>query len=326
MANSATAPLALAVTRAGGLGQIGSTNDLAALETELQTLSTSSHLTRTPDGLLPIGVGFLAFLANLDRAAEIVRKHRPAVVWLFAANELGDYATWAEKARQASPASMVWVQVGNVASAVRVAREARPEVLCVQGADAGGHGLARSAGLVALLPEVRSALEREGLGGVMLVGAGGMADGRGAAAGLALGAEGVVMGTRFLGARETKLHPTWREAVLAAKDGGQETVKTMVFDELRGESVWPEGYDGRGIVNESSEDFRTGRGMDHVRRQFAKASQQADGGYGVGGKGRAAMWAGTGVGLVTKEQSAAEIVEEVREGIIKALDEARARL
>jgi nitronate monooxygenase len=63
-----------------------------------------------------------------------------------------------------------------------------------------------------------------------------------------------------------------------------------------------------------------------VRRLFAEASQEEDGGFGAGGKGRAAMWAGTGVGLVTKEQSAGEIVEEVRDGASKALEDARARL
>jgi nitronate monooxygenase len=208
-----------------------------------------------------------------------------------------------------------------------VAREAKPDVLVTQGADAGGHGLAKSAGLVSLLPEVRDTLDREGLlDDVAVVGSGGIVDGRGAAAAFALGAEGVVMGTRFLSASETALHPNWRAEVLRTTDGGQGTVKSMLFDELRGPSIWPEGYDGRGLVNASSGDFDRGIGIDEVRRLFAEASQEEDGGFGAGGKGRAAMWAGTGVGLVTKEQSAAEIVEEVRDGARKALEDAKARL
>ena len=114
--------------------------------------------------------------------------------------------------------------------------------------------------------------------------------------------------------------------MLRASDGGQETVKSMLFDELRGPSIWPEGYDGRGLVNASSGDYDKGVGIEEVRRLFAEASQEEDGGFGAGGKGRAAMWAGTGVGLVNKEQSAAEIVEEVRDGVKKALDDAKVRL
>lgn len=325
MAGSAGSDLASAVTLAGGLGQIGSANDFNALETEL-TSPAITKLPRTSSGHLPIGVGLLLFLIKQDEAMAVLRKHRPAVVWLFAASETADYASWVKQARQASPGSLLFVQTGSVRDAVQIAREAAPDVLVVQGADAGGHGLAKSAGLLSLLPEVQDALAREGLEGVKVVGSGGITDGRGAAAALALGAEGVVMGTRFLGARETSIDPTWREAVLQAKDGGRETVKSMLFDELRGPSIWPNGYDGRGIANESSEDFEKGVGIDQVRQLYAEASQHEDKGFGVGGKGRAAMWAGTGVGLVAKEQSAAEIVNEVREGAVKALEAARSRM
>ena len=324
MASSATAPLAVAVTNAGGLGQIGSANDLKTLDGHLT--SAAKELQRTSEGLLPIGVGFLLFLADVEDAMAVLEKHRPAVVWLFAAKQVRDYAVWAGRVRQLLPRSMVWVQVGSVQDSLRVAREAKPDVLVVQGSDAGGHGLARSAGLLTVLPEVRDALVEAGLGDVMVVGSGGVTDGRAVAAALALGADGVVMGTRFLAATETNLHPNWRAELLEAKDGGQRTVKSMLFDELRGPSIWPEGYDGRGLANASSADFESGVGIDEVRKLFAEASQETDGGFGLGGKGRAAMWAGTGVGLVKKEQSAVEIVEEVRNGAQRALEDARARL
>ena len=324
MAGSATAPLAVAVTKAGGLGQIGSANDLQALDGHLT--SAAKDLQRTSEDLLPIGVGFLLFLADVEEAMGVIGGHRPAVIWLFAAKEVGDYATWAARVRRVSPGSMVWVQVGSVKDALRVGKEAEPDVLVVQGADAGGHGLTRSAGLVTVLPEVRDALVEAGLGGVMVVGSGGVTDGRGVAAALSLGADGVVMGTRFLAASETNLHPNWKAEVVSTSDGGQKTVKSMLFDELKGPSIWPEGYDGRGLANASSGDFDRGIGIDEVRKLFAEASQEKDGGFGQDGKGRAAMWAGTGVGLVKKEQTAAEIVEEVRAGAQKALEDARARL
>lgn len=187
MAGSATAPLAIAVTHAGGLGQIGSANDLSALDAEITT--AANELDRTSGGLLPIGVGFLPFLVDIDEAVAVIGKHRPAVVWLFAAKRVDDYAIWAQRVREASPGSMVWVQVGSVKDAVKVAREAKPDVLVTQGSDAGGHGLAKSAGLVSLLPEVRDALGREGLlKDVAVVGSGG-------SCGRARGGGGVCVGS-----------------------------------------------------------------------------------------------------------------------------------
>lgn len=325
MAFSATAPLAIAVSKAGGLGQIGSANNLPDLESHL--IEASKSLARTSEGLLPLGAGMLLFMINIEDAMALLARHRPAVIWFYAAKYVGDYAEWTQRAREASPGSLVFVQVGCVRDAVQVAKEARPDVLVTQGADAGGHGLVKGAGLVTLLPEVRDALAKEGLEEeVMVVGSGGITDGRGAAAAFALGADGVVMGTRFLGASETVLHPIWRAEVLEAKDGGQETFKGTVFDELVGPTIWPAGFGGRGISNASSGDFEKGVGIDEVRRLFAEASQDEDKGFGAGGKGRATMWAGTGVGLVTKEQSAAEIVEEVRSAVSKALEDAKARL
>lgn len=324
MAGLATAPLAIAVTQAGGLGQIGSAYDMTSLDSHIT--NAANTLNRTSEGLLPIGIGFLPFAVDVDEALTVIEKHRPAVVWLFAAKQVDDYATWAKKVREASPRSMIWIQVGSVKDAVKVSKEAKPDVIVAQGSDAGGHGLAKSAGLISLLPEVRDALRKDGLEDVIVVASGGITEARGAAAAFTLGAEGVVMGTRFLAANETNLHPNWRAEVLATEDGGQSTVKSMLFDELKGPSIWPVGYDGRGIVNASSKDFDNGLDIDEIRKLFAEASQGKDGGLDVGGEGRAAMWAGTGVGMVIKEQSAAEIVEEVRMGASKALDEARSRL
>lgn len=105
-----------------------------------------------------------------------------------------------------------------------------------------GHGFEKGAGIISLLPEVADALATEGYGNIPLVTAGGIVDGRGAAAALTLGAQGVVMGTRFLSATEANIHPKWRDAVLATSDGGQNTVRAKLFDELRGPNMWPERY------------------------------------------------------------------------------------
>ncbi|EME39727.1 hypothetical protein DOTSEDRAFT_48153 [Dothistroma septosporum NZE10] len=322
MGGIAGADLAIAVSNAGGLGQIGGVENLQDLESQLAKVE--QKLGRR-DGLLPIGLGLLSFVLKSDHVVPLLQRFKPAVVWLFAAHDFEDYAVWAKKARQASPTSQVWVQVGSVEGALKIAEQAGPDALCMQGQDAGGHGFEKGAGIISLLPEADDALRAAGHS-IPLVAAGGIVDGRGAAAALTLGAQGVVLGTRFLSAPQTNVHPRYRDAVLAASDGGQTTVRAKLFDELKGPNQWPESYDGRSLRTESFADHEKGVAIDDIRDRYQKAVKSADAGYGVDGEGRAATWAGTGVGLVKEEQSAAEIVEDVRYGIVAALESVKARL
>ena len=325
MGGFATAPLAIAVSRAGGLGQIGARDDMNDLDAQLTKVNQS--LDRTKEGFLPIGVGIMVFVTKIDDAIAVLERHNPASVWLFAAKTLDDYATWTKRLRAALPKSQLWIQVGSVAAALTVAKDAKPDVLCVQGSDAGGHGYEKGAGIISLLPETASALAANGHSNIHLVAAGGISEGRAAAAAFTLGAQGVVMGTRFLSAPETNMHPTYRKAIIAASDGGQSTIRGKVFDELRGPNFWPGEYDGRSIVQESWVDHERGVGIEEIRERHAEALEGEDGGFGVGvGKGRAATWAGTGVGLVRSEQAAGEIVEEVRREVGEVFEEVRARL
>ena len=103
-------------------------------------------------------------------------------------------------------------------------------------------------------------------------------------------------------------------------------MRAKLFDELRGPNIWPLPYDGRSIVTESFMEHTSGTTIEDIRKLHAEAIKAEDGGYGLDGKGRTAMWAGTGVGLVKKEQPAAEIVEEVRRDVIAALEGTRSRL
>ena len=328
MGGFANSALATAVTQAKGFGFIGAVFDMAALATELEKTSRALLGTDVPerDNTLPVGVGFLPFAAKLEDAAPVVAKFRPAAVWLFAAHELEDYATWAKRMREVSPQTKIWVQIGSVAGALRVAELLKPDVIVTQGLDAGGHGWEKGAGVISLLPEAADALVENGFGDTHLVAAGGIVDGRGVAAALALGAEGVVMGTRFLSAPETTVpHKGYREAVLAAKDGGQSTVRAKLFDELRGPNIWPVLYDGRGIVTDSYMDHVKGVDIEEIRRLHTEASKAEDGGFESENK-RVTVWAGTGIGLVRDVKGAKEIVEEVREAAQKALDTAKSRL
>jgi nitronate monooxygenase len=328
MAGFAGAHLASAVTSAKGIGFIGSAYDISALQTELRNVSDILHntLTTTENDTqtLPIGVGFLTFIVKSSDAIPLVKKYKPAAVWLFAAKELEDYTEWAEGIRSASPETKIWIQIGSVAGALKVMKLCRPDVLIMQGTDAGGHGWQRGAGIISLVPETRDALAAHGFCHVPLLAAGGIADGRGVAAALALGADGVVMGTRFLGAPETMLpHEGYLKTILEAEDGGQSTVRATIFDELKGPNIWPELFDGRGIITESYKDHVKGVGVEELRRLYKEAASSEEGGFGP--NGRTIVWAGTGVGLVRQQKNAWEIVEEVRTEATVALKRACGR-
>ncbi|PGH05867.1 hypothetical protein AJ79_06709 [Helicocarpus griseus UAMH5409] len=322
----ATPQLALSVTRAGGLGFIAGGFDISNLE---QTLAEAATLVKnsnpsTPipgyssdnDDPLPLGIGFLNWGANLHQILPLLRKHTPTAVWLFAPPDPSpteNLATWAREVRAATNnRTRIWIQIGCVAEALEVAERVRPDVLVVQGSDAGGHGLARGASVISLVPEVKDALARKGLGGqIALVAAGGIVDGRGVAAALCLGAEGVVMGTRFLACSDAKISKGYRDEVLRVDDGGVSTVRTTVYDVVRGYNEWPGRYDGRGVINESYRDMQRGVGEEENRRLYKEEMRKGDAGWGP--QGRMTTYAGTGIGLVREVKSAGEIVRGVVE-------------
>ena len=316
MAGFAGGKLASAVTLAGGLGLIGSTVDTAFLRKELQVASValaSAYALQSNSEMLPVGVGILPFRVKLDNVLPILEEFKPAVVWLFASQSLDDYAEWAEAVRKVVPQSKIWVQVGSVAAALHVARTAHPDALCLQGADAGGHGFEKGAGIISLVPEASDALAKEGFEHIPLVASGGIVDGRGVAAALSLGAQGVVIGTRFLASKEIIIHPDYQDAILEAQDGGQVTTRSKLFDQLHGPNTWPQLYDGRSLVVRSYKDHVDGMELEEIQRLHKEAVKTEDKGYGTGLQGRAAIWAGTGVGLVKEVSCAKDIVEQARQ-------------
>ncbi|KAF3033607.1 hypothetical protein E8E12_000828 [Didymella heteroderae] len=319
MADNAGGLLAATVTLAGGLGLVGSKVDMGITRRELsiakETFANTSH---SRSETLPVGVGFLPFILKLETAVEVVREFKPAVVWLFAAKEFHDFAVWAKAVREASPQSKVWVQAGSVASALQIAEQTKPEAICLQGADAGGHGFEKGAGIISLLPETADALEAAGLK-VSLLASGAIMDGRGVAAAVSLGAAGVVMGTRFLASKEALVHPNVQASIVEAKDGGQVTTRSKLFDQLRGPNIWPEVYDGRSLVIKSHKEYLEGVSLEEIQKRHNEALKEEDLGWKIGLQGRAAIWAGTGVGLAKKVESASDVVQKVREEARKRL-------
>jgi len=312
----ATAPLALAVSQAKGLGFLGAGTDSSTVFKLLNdTLVTNqaSPISNVPPGILPVGIGFICWGADLKEALSVISDAplKPAAAWLFAPQESSDLSSWSEGIRIASEGrTKIWIQVGTVANCLEIAKSCSPDVLVIQGSDAGGHGLAQSSSVVSLFPECFDALQKEGYGHIPLIATGGIVDGRGVAAALSLGASGVCLGTRFLASPEAVISQGYRDAVIKASDGGVTTARTTVYDRLRGTIGWPSIYNGRGILNQSFWDYIKGMGEDENRKLYEEAIQQGDSGWGD--SGRMTTYAGTGVGLIREVKPASEIVEEVR--------------
>lgn len=312
------ATLAIAVSEAGGIGFIGAVDDMERLDSQLGVASSlltnknlQSYKSESNASTLPIGVGFLLFATKLEDAAPIIAKYRPAAVWLSCPVEMLDFKTWTDAMRKASPDSKIWIQISSVTAAISVAKICAPNVLVMQSSDAGGHGSYPGSSIITLIPEVRDVLRVEGYQDIHVFAAGGISDGRGVAAALALGAEAVVLGTRFVASKEIELpSEDFQNVILAANDGGQSTVRGTIFDRLKGKSIWPDGYDGRAVVTASYIDFKSGVDLDEIRKRYIEAAKESHKGYG--GEVRGAVWAGSGVGLVKEVKEAGDIVKELR--------------
>ncbi|CAN9210971.1 unnamed protein product [Alternaria alternata] len=255
MSGAATHSLATSVTLNGGLGFIGFTGLPSIMDRELRTacqIFTSSGTPVSTDPL-PIGIGIIAISGHPQAWSSIFALHKPAVVWL-SFGTADQFSEWTRAIRAASASTKIWIQLGSVSAALEAAAACNPDALVLQGVDAGGHGHKDGASVVTLVPEVADALQEHDFSSIALLAAGGIMDGRGIAAAIALGADGVVMGTRFLGAEECALEPNVRREVFAAVDGGQSTVGSRIWDEVWGQSSWPEAYDGRCLRNTISDD------------------------------------------------------------------------
>ncbi|KAL1968476.1 hypothetical protein VTN77DRAFT_1686 [Rasamsonia byssochlamydoides] len=316
MLRIAMAPLAVAVSRAGGLGFLAGGFEVSNLEKDLEHASRLIKESAPPilgkdKDVLPIGVGFLNWGADRETALAALKKYTPCAVWLFApANQPDDLVPWVEQIRTATCGkTKIWVQIGNVAEAIAVAGTLKPDVLVVQGSDAGGHGLAQSASIVTLLPEVHDSLAQLGHSQIPLLAAGGIADGRGVAASLMLGAAGVVMGTRFLACSEATIARGYQSEILRTSDGGVSTVRSTVYDRARGILDWPGRYNGRGVINQTYIDsVERGMSDDEIRDLYLKEMEKGDDGWGP--QGRMTTYAGTGVGLVKEILTAEEIINK----------------
>ncbi len=224
--------LAAAVSAAGGLGLIGG------------GYGNADWLTAAFDeaGNQVVGAGFITW--SLDKQPELldlVLARRPKAV-MFSFGEAGHHVA---KCKAAGIPSL-W-QVQRLEQA-RQALAAGTEIIVVQGQEAGGHGMDR--GLMALLPAVRDLAGPD----QMLLAAGGIGDGRGLAAALMLGADGVMLGTRFWAADEADGPDSAKARLVAAEGDG--TLRTKVFDVAR-DVDWPWHFSGRVLENDFSRQWHS---------------------------------------------------------------------
>jgi len=218
MAGYTSVPLVAAVSNAGGLGTIGLANMAAE-----QVPAVFAEIRRATDR--PFGANFLLF--RVDEAAyDAALQERPHVMALAWPRPEQDLASYVRRAQAAG--ARVMVMVGGVPEARR-ARGAGADVVIAQGTEGGGH--VSWMGTLPLVPMVVDAVAP-----LPVLAAGGIADGRGLAAALALGAQGVLVGTRLLASEEAPLHPNFKQAILASD--GHDTVLTEIPDTLRGQ-IWP---------------------------------------------------------------------------------------
>ena len=281
MGSAAGGRLAAAVTNAGGLGLVGS--GYANADAVRKELSEAGN-TR-------VGVGFILWaLEKNPTALDVALDARPAAIML----SFGDPSPFTGRIRDAG--CKIICQVQTLAQA-KEAAAAGADVIIAQGRDAGGHS-GTTRGTMGLVPAVVDAVAP-----IPVVAAGGIADGRGLAAALALGAAGVSMGTRFTASRESLWDQAMKAATLAAE--GDQTQQTRVFDVVRG-APWPAIYPGRALRNAFSARWN---GREDELAADRQAQEKAMLATAADDFSTRVVWAGEGVDLIDDIPAAAEIIE-----------------
>lgn len=277
--------LAALVSGAGGFGILGG------------GYGDETWLTRELDaaGDARIGVGFITWsMAKNPRLLALALERRPAAIML----SFGDVGPHADKIKRMG--ARLICQVQTLAQA-RDAVACGADVLVAQGAEGGGHSVSRST--FPFVPAVVDAAPD-----VPVVAAGGVADGRGLAAALMLGADGVLMGTRFYASTEAAGSQAAKERIVAAS--GDQTIRSILFDIAR-RNVWPAPYTGRVLRNAFSEKWR-GREAELMQHQDAEAARY-NAARMAGDFDTAAVIAGEAVDLIGDIAPAAEIVRRTVE-------------
>jgi len=284
----ATSPeLAAAVSAAGGLGVLGATRQNPE-ELARDAAAIRAATTR------PFGLNLLLFLERPGQY-EALLAARPKVIstaWAALEQDLARYV-----ARAHAVGALAMHMIGTVAEA-KVAARAGMDIIVAQGTEGGGHiGLM---GTMPLVPMVVSAVAP-----IPVLAAGGVADGRGLAAALALGADGVLLGTRFLATDEAPIAKGFKQAILDSD--GHDTLVTDIPDVASG-NTWPGAY-VRVRRNRFIEEWM---GRDNeLRRRRVEVSAQLREAARAGDPDRGAVMIGQTAGLIDRVEPAADLVRQI---------------
>jgi nitronate monooxygenase len=278
--------LATAVSAAGGFGIIGGGYaDPDWLEREFAAADNRT-----------VGCGFITWaLAQRPGSLDLALGHQPPAIML----SFGDAGPFLPKIKRTG--ALAICQVQTLAQARTVLGQGA-DIIIAQGVEAGGHGGGRST--VPLVPAIVDMVANSSRP-VPAVAAGGITDGRGLAAALMLGADGVLMGTRFYVASEALSSPSAKARMIAAS--GDDTLRTSVFDIARG-YFWPKPYMGRAVRNRFAEAWH-GR-EEALTQDEAERARYAEAAAG-GDAEIAVVFAGEGIDLIHGVEPAAVILDRV---------------
>lgn len=261
--------LAAAVSEAGGLGIIGA----AAAPAEWVRNQIREVKRRTEK---PFGVNIMLMSPYADEVARIVVEEDVKVVTTGAGSPEKYMKLWKEAGIRVIPV------VASVALAKRMER-CGADALVAEGTEAGGH-IGENTTMV-LVPQIADAVK------IPVIAAGGIADGRGAAAAFMLGAKGIQIGTRFVVTEESQVHEKYKEAILKAKD---------IDSKVTGRST---GHPVRGLRNQMTKEY--------LKREAEGASLEELELLAAGGLRRAVVEGDVTTGSVMAGQSAAMIREQL---------------
>ena len=279
MAWIADGKLAAAVSEAGGLGIISAMN--AGADYLKKEIETARSLTKNP-----FGVNIMLMSPHVAEVAQVVADMKVPVVTTGAGNPAKYMPMWQEAGIKVIPV------IPSVMLAKRMEKLGAVAVVA-EGGESGGH--IGELNTMALVPQVADALS------IPVIAAGGIGDGRGIAAAFMLGAKGVQMGTRFLVAAECGVHPNYKAKVLKASD-----IDTIVTGRKLGHPV-------RSLKTSFSRNF-------FMKENDPSISNEELESAGIGALKAAAVdgddakgcfIAGQIAGMVNKEQSAKEIIDEL---------------
>ena len=270
--------LAAAVSQAGGMGLIGAAS--APAEVVREQIRKGKELTDKP-----FGVNVMLMNPNTDEIAKVIVEEGIKVVTTGAGNPAKYMQMWKE-------AGVTVIPVVASAGLAKLMERAGADAVVAEGTEAGGH--IGSSTTMTLVPQVVDAVK------IPVIAAGGIADGRGFAAAMMLGAQGVQMGTRFIVSTESIVHENYKQKVIKAKD---------IDSEVTGMST---GHPVRCIRNKMTKEYlrmeSEGATLEELELMTLGSLRKAviDGDVVDG-----TIMAGQSAGLVKKEQSCKEIMEEI---------------